>query len=99
MIEVPANKVIVEASGGVVQVVWTPPGVEAVVVDWDDFGDADSDPEQLKEIVAKTPELPWGTDGYPYPTGVGEIDFIEVPETVAAGPRSRPSAMAERREG
>lgn len=99
MIEVPPNKVIVECSGGVVQVVWTPPGVQAVLVDWDDLGDSDTDLERRKEIVAETPELPWGSERYPYPDGVSEIDFIEVPETVAAGPRSRPSAIAERRQG
>lgn len=99
MIEVPPNKVIVEVNGGLVDVVWTPPGVEAVVVDWDHLQDADCDVEDARAIVAASPELPWGSERYPYPQGLKEIDFISVPEPAAAGPRSRPSAIAERREG
>lgn len=60
------GRVIVEVSGGVVQVVHVPEGVFAVVVDHDELSDETTPPERVREVVGESPELPWGHPGYDY---------------------------------
>lgn len=60
------GRVIVEVSGGLVQVVHVPEGIEAVVVDHDELSDETTPPERVREVVAESPELPWGKEGYSY---------------------------------
>jgi hypothetical protein len=60
------DKVIIEVSGGLVNATWAPDGIEVVVVDHDNLTDEDTPEEDVAEIVAATPELPWGESGYDY---------------------------------
>lgn len=60
------GRVIVEVSGGLVQVVHTPVGIEAVVVDHDELSDPSTPKERVRKVMADSAELPWGHEGYAY---------------------------------
>ena len=94
----PGSKVVIETMQGLVSHVHAPEGLEIVVVDHDALGDPElASDDDVREVMAKSPSLPWGSDGYDYRSAMRGPTLEELASTeVRPGLRTRESELAER---